>query len=69
MCPPPMEGDRFPPPPMPEYLRETLVLFSLSGGKLFLGDEICLDGVAPPWLFAGIPKKGLSPPIAVKSHK
>ena len=42
---------------------------SLGGGNPFLGGEICLGGVAPPWLLAGIPKKGLSPTIDNKANK
>ena len=37
--------------------------------KTFLGGEFCLDGVAPPWILAGIPKKGFLPPIDDKAHK
>ena len=44
------------------------VLPSLSGGKPFFGSEFCLGGAAPPWLLAGIPKKGLSPRIEGKAH-
>ena len=42
---------------------------SLGGGEPFLVGDFCLGGVAPPWLLAGIPKKGLSPPIDEKAQK
>ena len=45
------------------------ILPTLGGGKPFLGGEFCMGGVDPPWLLAGIPKKGLSPPIEDKAYK
>ena len=33
-----------------------------------LGGKFIFDGVSPPWILAGIPKKGLSPPIEDKAQ-
>ena len=41
---------------------------SLSGDQTLLGGEFCLGGVDPPWVQAGLPKKGLSPSIEGRSH-
>ena len=38
-------------------------LYSLGGYQPFLGGEFCLRGVATHWVWAGLPKKGLSPII------
>ena len=44
------------------------VLPSLGGDQPLLGGEFCLGGVDPPWVKAGLPKKGLSPPIEGRSY-
>ena len=41
---------------------------SLGDYQHFLGVEFCLGGVGKPWVWAGLPKKGLSPPIEGRSH-
>ena len=43
-------------------------LSTLGGYQPFLGGEFCLGGLVPPWVQAGVPKKGISPPIEGRSH-
>ena len=44
------------------------IIYMLGGDQPLLGGEFCLGGVDPPWVKAGLPKKGLSPPIEGRSY-
>ena len=41
----------------------------MGADQPILGGEFCLGGVAPPLLLAGIPIKGLSPPIDDRARR